>query len=414
MKNSEKQLSITQDISTPWLSIIGVGEDGAAGLSTAARILVEQAILIVGGERHLALIGDVSAEKLAWPAPLTDALPSLLARRGQPVVVLASGDPFFYGVGDLLSRHIPKAEIFCLPAPSAFALVAARLKWSQQDCARLSLHGRVFERIIPHLQPRARIIVLSWDETTPARLATYLSRNGMGESQIHVLERMGGAGERIRSMRAQDFNLVDINALNTLAIEIVADETARIIPRAPGLPDAWFENDGQLTKREIRAITLSALAPRRGELLWDVGAGAGSVSIEWMLNDTSNRAIAIERIPDRATRIARNALALGAPDLAIVSGEAPDCLRELEQPDAIFIGGGANEATLAAAWAALPKQGRIVVNAVTLETRALVARQYAEQGGELVDINISRARSVGRFHGLEPAMAVLQWRGYKT
>ena len=398
---------------TPWLSIIGLGEDGAAGLSSAARTLVEKATLIVGGDRHLALIGKTSAEKLAWPKPLTAALPSLLARRGQPVVVLASGDPFFYGVGDLLSRHVSSTEIFCMPAPSAFSLVAAKLKWSQQDCACLSLHGRAFERIIPHLQPNSRIIALSWDETTPPQLAEYLTKNGMGLSRIHVLERLGGPEELIRSTHARDFNLDGINSLNTLAIEIVADETARLIPRAPGLPDAWFENDGQLTKREIRAITLSALAPRRGEMLWDIGAGAGSISIEWMLSDPANLAIAIEKHPDRAARIARNTLALGAPDLVIVTGEAPKCLEGLEEPDAIFIGGGANEMTLAGAWAALPKHGRIVVNAVTLQTRALLSDYYTQKGGELVEINISRARPVGRFHSLEPSMAVLQWRGYK-
>ena len=404
----------THDPPAPWLSIIGIGEDGVSGLSPAAHTLVEQAKLIVGGARHLALIGDVNAQKLAWPSPLTDALPTLLARRGGPVVVLASGDPFYFGVGDLLSRTIPGTEIFCLPAPSAFSMVAARLKWSQQNCACLSLHGRMFERIIPHLQPQARLIALSWDETTPARLAAYLMANGMGGSHMYVLERMGGTNERIRMARALDFNFTNVAPLNTIAVEVIADASARIITLAPGLPDDWFENDGQLTKRDIRAITLSALAPRRGELLWDIGAGAGSVSIEWMLADPANRAIAIEKRPDRATRIARNALALGAPDLAIVTGDAPQCLEELEQPDAIFIGGGANETTLATAWAALPIHGRLVINAVTLETRTLLAHHYAQKGGELIEINIARARAVGRFHGLEPAMAVLQWRVSKS
>ncbi len=404
----------TQPVTPPWLSIIGIGEDGIAGLPSVARALVAQATLIVGGARHLALIGNVSAQKLAWPSPLTDALPSLLARRGEPVVVLASGDPFYFGAGDLLARHIPTPEIFCLPAPSAFSLAASRLKWSQQDCACLSLHGRAFERIIPYLQPLAHLITLSWDETTPARLAAHLAANGMGASQIHVLEHMGGPSEKIRSTNARDFNLTDIAALNTIAVEIVVDAQARIIPRATGLPDDWFENDGQLTRREIRAITLSALAPRRGELLWDIGAGAGSVSIEWMLSDPANRAIAIEKHPDRAARIARNALALGAPDLTIVTADAPLGLGGLAQPDAIFIGGGANEQTLAAAWAALPKHGRIVINAVTLETQALLAQHYAQKGGALIEINIARARAVGRFHGLEPAMAVMQWRGVKS
>ena len=402
------------DTTPPWLSIIGIGEDGFDGLSSAARILVSQAKLVVGGPRHLALIGELNVEKLSWPSPLTNAVPTILARRGEPIVVLASGDPFYFGVGELLSRHIPKQEILCLPTPSAFSLVASRLKWSQQDCACVSLHGRKFERIIPYLQPCARIIALSWDETTPMRLARHLTANGMADSKIYVLERIGGTDEKIRTTFARDFKLTDISALNTVAVEIVADAHSRIIPLTPGLPDDWFEHDGQLTKRDIRAITLSALAPRKGEILWDIGAGAGSIAIEWMLADPANRSIAVERHPDRAARIARNALVLGAPELVIVPDEAPKCLERLEQPNAVFIGGGANSNMLAAAWAALPIHGRLVINAVTLETQSLLTQYYAEKGGELIEINIARARPVGRYHGLEPSMAVLQWRGNKS
>jgi precorrin-6Y C5,15-methyltransferase (decarboxylating) len=397
-----------------WLSIIGIGEAGIESLPPAARALIANARLIIGGARHLALIGDAAAEKLSWPSPLTDALPRLLAERGSPTVVLASGDPFFYGVGDLISRHVSREEIFVIPSPSAFSLAAARLGWSQQDCALLSLHGRAFERLTPHLQPHARLLALSWDETTPARIAQRLTANGMGASRLIVLERLGGPKERIHETRADAFCLDDVAALNTVAIEIVADPSARIIPRAPGLPDDWFENDGQLTKREIRAVTLSALAPRKGETLWDVGAGSGSISIEWMLSDPSNRAVAIERDALRAARIARNALALGTPDLEIVTGAAPQALLDLQAPDAIFIGGGANAETLEAAWRALPAHGRIVVNAVTLETQTLLTQAFEEKGGDLTHLQISRARPVGRFHALDPAMAVLQWRGVKA
>lgn len=396
-----------------WLSIIGIGEEGLEALAPAARALIANASLIVGGARHLSLIGDVRAEKLPWPSPLTDAMPRLLAGRGRPTVVLASGDPFFYGVGDLVRRHVPGDEIFVIPAPSAFSLAAARLGWSQQDCALVSLHGRAFERLAPHLQPRARILALSWDETTPARIAAHLAASGMGASRLIVLERLGGAQERIRETRADVFALDDIAALNTVAIKIVADAGARIIPRSPGLPDEWFENDGQLTKREIRAVTLSALAPRKGEMLWDIGAGSGSVSIEWMLCDPANRAIAIERDSLRATRIARNAHALGVPDLAIVAGAAPQALETLQKPDAIFIGGGANAETLEAAWRALPPHGRLVMNAVTLETQTLLAQAFDAKGGDLAHLQISRARPVGRFHALDPGMGVLQWRAVK-
>ncbi|MGJ0513656.1 precorrin-6y C5,15-methyltransferase (decarboxylating) subunit CbiE [Methylocystis sp.] len=399
-------------MNAPWLSLIGLGEDGADALTPAARALVAQASLIVGGARHLAMI-DAPNERLQWPSPLSDALPRILAQRGKPTVVLASGDPFFYGVGDLIARHVARDEIFCVPSPSAFSLAAARLKWSQQDCALLSLHGRAFERVTPHLQPRARIIALSWDESTPARLARHLVERGMGGSRLYVLERLGGAKERVRDARADAFALNDIAPLNTVAVDVDAGGDAVVIPLAPGLPDDWFEHDGQLTKRDIRAVTLSALAPRKGELLWDVGAGAGSIAIEWMLSDPANRAIAIERDAARAARIARNALSLGVPDLRVVNGDAPQALAELEAPQAIFIGGGADAATLAAAWDALPRFGRIVVNAVTIETQSLLADAYRDNGGELIHLQIAHARPIGRFHALDPAMGVTQWRSVK-
>jgi len=261
-------------MSARWLSLIGIGEDGAP--SPAARALIDEATLIVGGARHLALIGATKARQMQWPSPLTQAMDEILARRGAPTVVLATGDPFFYGVGDLIAKHVAREEIFCLPGLSAFALAAARLCWSQQDCALLSLHGRAFERITPHLQPGRRLIALSWDGTTPARVAEHLRGLGFGESAVHVLENLDGPRERLRCARAADFALADIGPLNILAVELVAAPGARVIPRTPGLPDDWFEHDGQITKRDIRAVTLGALAPRRGELLWDVGAGSGS------------------------------------------------------------------------------------------------------------------------------------------
>ncbi len=396
---------------TRWLSLIGIGEDGR--LAPIAQSIVENAALIVGGARHLGLIGETRAEKLQWPSPLEDALETIAARRGAPVVVLASGDPFFYGVGDLLARQFAPEEMLCIPASSAFSLAASRLLWSQQNCALVSLHGRAFERLAPHLQPSAKLLVLCWDETTPARIAAYLVARGFGQSRLHVLECLGGPRERIRATRACDFALEGVAALNMVAIEVVAEADARVIPLTPGLPDDWFENDGQLTKREVRAVTLSALAPRKGEVLWDVGAGSGSISIEWMLTDPANRAVAIEAKPERAARIARNAAALGVPDLRIVTGRAPEALAALPAPDAIFIGGGAEAQTLQTAWEALPYGGRIVVNAVTLETQATLHAAFQERGGDLTHVQIARARPVGRFHGLDPAMAVLQWRAVK-
>ncbi|HTO79607.1 MAG TPA: precorrin-6y C5,15-methyltransferase (decarboxylating) subunit CbiE [Methylocystis sp.] len=390
-----------------WLTIIGIGENGA--LSSAARALIDEATAIFGGARHLALVGATRAAQCAWPSPFSLGVAQVIERRGAPTVVLASGDPFFYGVGATLAEKIAPQEIFCLPAPSTFALVAAQLAWSQQDCALLSLHGRAFERVTPHLQPARRIIALSWDETTPARLATHLAERGFGSSVVHVLENLGGPRERVRSAVAAQFALEDISPLNAVAIALVADRDARVIPLTPGLPDEWFEHDGQLTKRDVRAVTLSALAPRKGERLWDIGAGAGSIAIEWMLSDPANRAVAIERDETRSARIARSAAALGVPDLEILHGAAPAALAGLEKPDAIFIGGGGPD-VIEAAWAALPRGGRIVVNAVTLETQALLAEAFAARGGDLVEIRIAKARGLGRFHALDPAMGVLQWR----
>ena len=291
-----------------WLSLIGIGEDGIEALSPAARTLLAQAQLIVGGARHLALAGPLAAKTMTWPSPLAKAIPDILAQRGAPVCVLASGDPFFYGVGSLLSAHIDPAEIHCVPAPSAFSLAAARLKWSLQECRLVSLHGREFERIIPALQPRAKILCLSWDETTPPRLAKLLCERGLGQSRIIVMEAMGGPRERLRASTAEAFSMGDIDPLNLVRDRNHRDRrNAQFLPVASGLADDWFETDGQLTKREVRAIALSSLAPRRGELLWDVGAGSGSIAIEWLLCDPANRAIAIEARADRASRIARNA-----------------------------------------------------------------------------------------------------------
>ncbi len=392
-----------------WLAVVGIGEDGIDGLSPAARRLVAQAAFVVGGRRHLALAGPLSAETLVWPSPIENALDVIEAHRGRPSCVLASGDPFFFGVGAMLMRRFAADEMICVPSPSAFALAAARLGWSQQDCALL--HGRPLEAIVPHLQPGARILALSWDDATPANLATLLTARGMGRSRLTVCEAMGGLSERIRTTEAQSFALENVADLNTIALEVVVDRGARVLPRAAGLPDDWFEHDGQITKREIRAITLSQLAPGRGELLWDIGSGSGSVAIEWMLADPANRAVAIETRHDRAARVARNALNFGVPHLSVVTGEAPQALADLPTPDAIFIGGGASAPQMIErAIRALAPGGRLVVNAVTLETQAALVDWRARHGGELAQIAVAHADRIGRFSGWRAAMPVVQWR----
>lgn len=397
-----------------WLAVVGIGDDGIDGLSPAARRLVAQASFVVGGKRHLALAAPISAETFVWPSPIENALDVIEAHRGRSVCVLATGDPFFFGVGAMLMRRFAADEMVCVPQPSAFALAAARLGWSEQDCAMLSLHGRPLEAIVPHLQPAARILALSWDDATPAKLAALLAARGMGETKITVCEAMGGSSERIRTTEARSYALDNVAALNTIALEVVVDRGARVLPRAAGLPDGWFEHDGQITKREVRALTVAQLAPCRGELLWDVGSGSGSVAIEWMLADPANRAVAIEARHDRAARVARNALAFGVPHLSVVTGEAPQAFSDLPAPDAIFIGGGATAPEMIErAVDALAPGGRLVVNAVTLETQAALVDWRARHGGELTQIAVAHADPIGRFSGWRAAMPVVQWRFVK-
>jgi len=356
----------------------------------------------------------IGGEAKPWPSPFTQGIEEVLASRGRQVCVLASGDPFFYGVGSVLAGHVPPEETLVVPAPSAFSLAAARLGWALPDTLLVSVHGRALDRIRPKLHPGARILALTSDKDGPEALARLLAETGFGESTFTVLEALGGANERIRTTIAAEFDLSEIAELNTVAIEVAASPAARIIAYTPGLADALFEHDGQITKREIRAVTLSALAPVRGEVLWDIGAGSGSVGIEWMLADPSLRAIAIEARADRAARIRRNAAYFGVPGLEVVEGRAPEALAGLAAPDAIFIGGGASEdGVLDEAIAALRPDGRLVVNAVTLETETQLAARHAALGGTLTRIEISRAEQIGRKTGWRPAMPVTQWAWVK-
>jgi precorrin-6Y C5,15-methyltransferase (decarboxylating) len=398
-----------------WLSIVGIGEDGIEGLSALARGLVSGAEIVFGGKRHLGLAAAlIHGAVRPWPSPFESAVAEVLAQRGRQVCVLASGDPYLYGIGALLARHVAPSETVVVPSPSAFSLAAARLGWPLADCALVSLHGRELDRVRPHLQPGARVLALTSDGEGPAALAGLLASIGFAASRFTVLEALGGPRERIRATTAAEFDLGAIDPLNTVAIEVVAQDGARIIARAAGLPDILFEHDGQITKREVRAVTLSSLAPRRGELLWDVGAGAGSVAIEWMLADTSLRAVAIETHPERAARIRRNAASLGVPGIEIVQGAAPAALAGLPVPDAIFVGGGASDAgVLDAVVAALRGDGRLVVNAATLQTEAALLARHGVLGGELIRIAIARAEPVGSMTALRPALPVTQWRWVK-
>ena len=398
-----------------WLSILGIGEDGVDGLSSAARARLEAACLVVGGARHLALAADlIRGERLAWPQPMADAFPAILSRRPEPVAVLASGDPNWFGVAAALRGVVAIAETVCLPAPSAFALACAALGWALQDVATASFCGRPLSAALPLLQPGGKILALSADADTPAALADLLCRFGFGGSALHILEALGGPRERCRIATASGGVPAEIDPLNMLGIEVIADRGARVIPLAPGLPESFFEHDGQITKREIRAATLAALAPCAGETLWDIGCGSGSVAIEWALRHPSNHALAIDARADRAERAARNVAALGVPAVRVVTGAAPGALDGLPPPDAVFVGGGAQDAgVLDAAWSALRPGGRLVANAVTVETEALLFAAHDARGGTLTRLSVDRLEGLGRMRGFRPAMTVTQWAATK-
>jgi precorrin-6Y C5,15-methyltransferase (decarboxylating) len=398
-----------------WLTIIGLGEDGIAGLGDEAKRRIAEAEFVFGGKRHLELAGSlIRGQSKSWLSPIEGSVARIKALSGRGVVVLASGDPFFFGMGATLSRSIDPLEMLTIPAPSSFSLAASRLGWPLQDVATVSLHGRPLDLIRPHLQPCARILALTSDGKAPAELADLMTKSGFGKSRLVVLEALGGSAERVTHHVASEFALSTVNPLNVCAIEVEAGADARILPLASGLDDALFEHDGQITKREVRALTLSALAPRKGELLWDIGAGSGSIAIEWMLRQPAMRAVAIEGHAERAARIRRNAVHFGVPGLVVVEGTAPAALTGLPMPDAIFIGGGGSEpGVMDAAIAALRPGGRLVANAVTTEMEAVLLGEYASRGGSLIRIDIARASPVGTMTGWRPAMPVTQWSWVK-
>ena len=388
-------------MTAPWLAILGINEDGA--LSPEAGSLVSAARLVLGGARHLSLAAPlIRGEARPWPSPMAGAIPGILARRGSPVVVLASGDPLWFGVGSMLLRHVDVAETRIIPAPSAFALAAARLGWAVQDVACLSCCGRPVEALVSHLHDGARMLVLCADASTPAAIRLLLDAQGFAAATMHVLENLGGPQERIRLDPAFD----DIAPLNMVALTLSGPGR----PLTP-LSDDAFEHDGQITKSEVRAITLAALAPTPGALLWDVGAGSGSVGIEWMRLHPGCRAIGIEARPERAARARRNAAALGVPGLQVLEGSAPQALAGLPPPDAVFLGGGAHrEGVIPAAWAALRPGGRLVANAIALPTEAALLAAQARWGGTLLRIGLERLDQVGGMAAFRPAMTVTQWR----
>jgi precorrin-6Y C5,15-methyltransferase (decarboxylating) len=371
--------------------------------------LVDTAEILVGGARHLAMVPDGPAERLQWCSPLVDTVGDIAACRGRRVAVLASGDPLWYGVATLLVRHFSREEMTILPQPSAFSLAAARLGWPLAECRCLTLHGRPLETLRLHLAPRQRILLLSQDGTTPAMIARLLAACGWGPSRLSVFAHMGGAREAVRHGTAADWGDARNADLNTVALECTPMPGTRALSRVAGLPDDAFEHDGQLTKRDVRAITLARLAPLPGEALWDVGAGCGSIAIEWLRAADRTTAVAVERDPARAATIARNAAALGVPGLRIVAGGAPEALSGLPEPDAVFVGGGISEPSLMPAlWSALRPAGRFVANVVSTEGERALLDWQARHGGELARLAVSRVELLGSRHAWRPLLPVTQ------
>ncbi len=394
----------------PWLTLVGIGEDGLAGLSPVARRLVDTAEVLIGGERHLAFVGSHHAERLAWRSPLTATFDDIATRRGRRVVILASGDPMWFGIGATLAGRFPPEEMTVVPHPGAFSLAASRLGWPLGEVTTLTLHARPLDRLTLHLAPGARLLVLTEDGKAPGAIAAYLTTRGWGASRLVLLERLGGSQERRLAGTAQEWSHAPGADLNTLAIDCIAGPNARPLSRIAGLPDDVFVNDGQLTKREVRAATLSALAPLPGQTLWDVGAGSGAISIEWLRAAHGARAFAVERDETRRDFILRNAATLGVPELNLVAGEAPAALGDLPAPDAVFIGGGLSvDGLVETCLKALRPGGRLVANAVTVEGEARLFALHGKHGGQLARIAVSRAEPVGAFQGWRALMPVTQW-----
>lgn len=397
------------------LTVVGIGADGWSGLGERARAAVLDARLLVGSKRQLALIPPViDAERRCWPSPIDELVDGLVDGVTGPACILASGDPMLHGIGATLSRRVDAKRLTIHTSPSAFSLACARLVWPAAGTELVSLVAHRAETLARLLQPGRRLIVYTHGEDGANEIVRLLQAHRFGLSPITVLERLGGPDEAITETTADRWRTRSCVSPYLVAVECRVEPDASPLALTPGLPDDAYEHDGQLTKREVRAITLATLAPLPGELLWDVGAGSGSVAIEWLRTEPAAHAIAIEADPERAERIARNARELGVPTLEVRCGHAPGALDDLEQPDAIFVGGGLTATgLLAACWERLAPGGRIAANAVTLEGEQQLLAACQAHDGTLVRIEIGRAEPIGRLTGWRSQFPVVQWTARK-
>jgi precorrin-6Y C5,15-methyltransferase (decarboxylating) len=391
----------------PWLTIIGLGENGADGLSNASRKAIDSAEIVMGPPRHLELLGLSGERFYAWPVPFSDGVSHLMTLRGKDVVVLVSGDPFWYGAGTSVTKDLPSEEWVVHPAPSTFGWAAARLGWPLETTATYGLHARPLETIRPLLALGWRAILLLRDGAAVGELARWITEQGFGETRLNVLEALGGPNERLRQVVAATYDLNDVKHPVCVGVDVDGDGSS--IPLASGIADDFFEHDGQITKRPVRALTLSALAPKYGEHLWDLGAGSGSISIEWLMRDPSLKATAVEKHPERAARIAQNAARLGQSRLRIVEGASDVVLDQLDRPDVVFVGGGLDQVLLDRIWQTVPVGTRFVMNSVTLESDAVLIRAHADKGGDLMRFEIAATAPIGPKRGWKAAFPISQW-----
>lgn len=398
---------MADELGKAWLTIVGIGEDGPAGLSPASREALARAEWVTGAARHLALLPDLACTTAPWPVPFEDGIAPLLAQRGRRVVLLVSGDPFWFGAGSVVTRALGPEEWIANPVPSTFSLAAARLGWPIDTTHCLGLHAAPFARLRPLLAPDVHAIVLVRDGAAVGALARHLLDQGFGDSRLWVLEALGGPRERIRETRAAALAFTDI--AHPVAVGIAVAGDGAVLSKATGRLDSWFAHDGQITKRPVRALTLSALAPKPFETLWDIGAGSGSIAIEWLLAHPTTQALAFEADPIRAERARANALTLGVDRLGVIDARAPEGLGGHPAPDAVFIGGGLCDALLDWLWTRLAPGTRIVANAVTLESEALLATWHRAKGGELLRIELSDAAPLGPRRGWRAHYPIVQW-----
>jgi len=388
----------------PWLTILGLGEDGPNAMTPASLKALQSAEFVMGAARHLSLLPEVDAELITWPVPFADGIAQLLELRGKRVVALASGDPFWFGAGSVFARHLQPDEWTSIAGPATFSLAAAQMGWPLENTLCLGLHAAPLSRLRAHLSTGQKCIVLLRDGAALQELSTYISDNGFGDSDLTVLEALGGPRQRVTA-----FDQLAEAVQHPVCVAIDIKGSGPAISKASGKDDALFANDGQITKRPIRALTLSALAPKFGEHLWDLGTGSGSIAIEWLLSHPSVTATAVEANSERAARAAHNAMTLGVERLDVITAKSIDVLDDLPAPDVVFVGGGLTQELLDALWNIMPVGCRFVTNAVTLESEVIVAQAHADKGGELMRIEIANSKPLGTKRGWSSAYPIVQW-----